>query len=295
MKIIKQFLSLTLISFALITFSQNAIVVTVSPAPVSMDTQRSFTVVIPQTNLKDVKKDWLKYLSKGSKGKASEVNGVYLQSGAVNKNISAAPFNIYSKVIETMAGVRLNVWLDDRSVSGRVNNGQHLAVQKFVYDFAVQQYRNAVQMELIVEKGKQKDLEKDLADLIKSEEKSVKTVSQNERSADRAKDAIATNESDIQNSTTKISDQKENVERNASDPNASKGAKKTLGELEGDKKDLQKQNEKQGQSMDNMNKENRAEERNMAISKINQQAKTAALEKQKQVVREVQIKLDNIN
>lgn len=295
MKTIKTLLFTALVSLSLTAFSQNPIVVNVSPAPISMDTLSSFAVIIPQTDLKEVKSAWLKYLSYGSKGKATELNGELLKTGAVNKNISDVPFNVYSKLMETSGGVRLLVWLDERSISKQPEQAQHLAVQKYVYDFAVQQYRTAVQKELKTELAKQKKLENELETLIKGEEKSVKTVSKNDRATERANDAISTNNADIQNSTSKISDQKDNVERNAADANASKGAKKTLRELEDDKKDLQKQNEKQGKAMDNSNKENRSEKRNMVTSKENQVAKTEALEKQKLVVHAVQIKLDNIH
>lgn len=294
MKIIKQILPIVLFSISITAFSQNPIVVTVSPAPVSMDTLRSFVVVIPQTILKDVEKDWLKYLRRGSKGKATEANGVNLQTGAVNKNISAEPFNVYSRLISTTGGVRLNVWLGEISISKVPNSGQHLAVQKYVYDFVVQQYRHAVEAELKTERAKQQKLGNDLAGYIKSEEKSTKTVNANERTTERAKDAITTNNGDIQNSTDKISDQKQNVERNASDQNASKGAKKTLAELEDEKKDLQKENEKKSEKMYDRNKENRKEVRNIENSHENQANTAAALEKQKQVVHDVQTKLDNI-
>lgn len=294
MKIIKQILFIALVILSLNGFSQNPIAVNVSPAPVSMDTQSSFVVLIPQAVLKDVKRDWLKYMNYGSPGKATEMNGENLQTGVVNKNISAAPFNIYSKLTETTEGVRLLVWLDERSISTQPSRAQHLALQKYVYDFAVQQYRLAVQKELKTEQAKQKKLENDLAGFIKGEEKSTKTVNANMRSTERTSDAITTNNGDIQNSTEKISDQKQNVERNAADPNAQKGAKKTLAELEGEKKDLQKQNETQNKKVDNKNKENRAEMRSMETSQENQANTTAALEKQKQVVRDVQIKLDNI-
>ena len=60
------------------------------------------------------------------------------------------------------------------------------------------------------------------------------------------------------------------------------------------KKDLQKKNETQGKNNDNRDKQNREEERNMVSSKEKQAAKTAAIEKQKTVVAEVQVKLDNI-
>lgn len=295
MNFIKISLLTVLVCLSQVGFSQNSIQVTVWPAPVSMDTQRSFAVVIPQAVLKEVKTNWLKYTGAGSKGKATELNGELLQTRAVNKSISGTPFNIYSRLIAISEGVRLLVWLDDRSVSTQPNRVQHLAVQKYIYDFAVQEYRKAVDKELRAEQNKQQQLENELAALIKSEEKSAKTVNRNERATERATDAIATNSGDIEKATQKIDDQKGNVERNAGDANAAKGAEKTLSGMEGDKRDLQKQNEKQSRDIDNMNKENREEERSMSAVNDTKVQVSQALEKQKLVVRAVQDKLDNIH
>ena len=277
-------------------FAQQSITVT-ADASTTKTAQQSFSVDIPQTSLKDVKNDWLKYVAVGNKGKATFVNGEYTQTGAVNKNISPNPFTINSKLIETTAGVRLTAWLAQNNISsasGVANSNQDLAVQKFLRDFALTEYRSAVKRELKNEQNKLAALEKDLTGVIKGEEKSTKTMNANERSNERAGDAIATNNSDIKTSTEKISDQKEMVQHTAADPNATKGAKKTLAEMESEKKDLQKQNETQNKNIDNRNKETRAEDRNMQTAQQNHDAKTIAIEKQKEVVAAVQTKLDNI-
>ena len=137
-------------------------------------------------------------------------------------------------------------------------------------------------------------MEKELTALIKEDEKSLKKISENQRSNERANDAIVTNNGDIQSSSDKISDQKEMVEMTASDPKAAKGAQKTLDDLEHEKKDLQKQNETEGRNMDSRNKETREEERNTTDSQQAQAVKTADIEKQKLIVHVVQTKLDNI-
>ncbi len=290
------FASFFILSFG--AFAQKQITVTETPRANSKDTmQLSFAVLIPQTTLKQTENSWLKYVATGSKGKAVVVNGDNLQTAVMNKNISPNPFDIYSKLLETTEGVRVTLWFPENNavlISKDPTSGANLAVQKYVRDFAVQEYRKAVQKELKAEQEKQKKLETELAVLIKGEEKSVKTVNENQRTTERANDAIATNNADIQNSSNKISNQKGNVESNAADANAAKGAKKTLGEMESDKKDLQKKNETQSKNIDSRDKANRAEERSMVGSQEKQAAKTAAIEKQKAVVAEVQVKLDNI-
>ena len=287
-------IALSLISISL--FAQETIMVTVDSSTASV-AQHTFSVDIPQTTIKDVKNDWQKHVASGNKGKASFVNEEYIQTGVVNKNISPDPFTMYSKLMETPVGVRLTARLELNylaSSSGVANSNQDLAVQKFLQDFAIDQYRTAVKKELNIEQKKLASLEKDLSKGIKEEEKSTKNMKENDRSNERSEDAISTNNRDINNSTDKISDQKGMVNVTASDPNATKGAKKTLAELKREKRSLQKQNESQSKKIDNRNKENREEDRNIQLAQQNNETLKVAIERQKAVVEVVQVKLNNI-
>jgi len=293
----KNMLFTLLCVISLPAFAQKLITVVAVPQPMSKDTQVFFSVEIPQVTLIDVEKDWLKYTGSGSKGKVAVVNGEYLQPDAINKNISAQPFNVHSKLMERFEGVRLTSWFTQNNaafISQDSNSDRHLAAQKYMRDFAIQEYRQAVQNELSIEQDKLKHLEQELAALIKGEEKSVKKINENERSTERANDVITTNNSDLQRSSEKIYDQKEMVEQTASDPNANKGARKTQSDLEKEKKNLQKQNETKARNNDSRDKENRKEARSIADTRQLQEIKTADIEKQRQKVHEVQTKLDNI-
>lgn len=288
----KTFFILLLMIISSFLDAQSPIQVSVFPAPVSMDTQRSFVVVIPQTVSKAVEPDWINYLSKKSKGKSSNSNGEIIQLGVVHPNISASPFNVFSKLMDTNDGVRLLVWLDDRSLSTTSNSAQHLAIQKYVHDFAVMEYRQVVRKELKEAQHAMAKMESDLARLIRDDEKSYQTISENDRRTVKANDAMVTNTGDIAHASEKIVEQKDNVDRNAADPNALKGSNKTLDEMESDKKTLQRQNEKQGKSIDDMNKENREEERNLREGIGLKKLKEKELAKQKLLVQSVQ---DNLN
>jgi hypothetical protein len=62
--------------------------------------------------------------------------------------MKTCPKNGVLTLVDTKEGVRLNVWLNESSRTTVPNSGQHLAVQKYVYDFALSQYRDAVKEEL---------------------------------------------------------------------------------------------------------------------------------------------------
>jgi hypothetical protein len=293
----KNILIASLILFTLSAYAQVPLVVGMVPQTTDNATQISYVVLIPQAKLKGVEKNWNSYLTHDSKGWSSDDNGVHTQKNVLVKNISPDRFEMYSRMNETAEGVHLSAWLTQNGralVSDAPDSGLDLAAKKYVYDFAIGQYREAVQVELKMEQEKQKKMEGELADLLKSKEHSIETVNENEREEKRTSAAIDVTNKDIDNASLDIHDQKQMVKTTASDPNAMKGAEKTLGNLEDDKQDLQKDNRKRNEHLDELEKENRGEARAMNTNEQDMALKTAAIEAQKQTVREVLAKLGNI-
>ena len=283
---------------SLASFAQQPILVTMESLGAKDNFRNSFTVDIPDVSLKDVERDWLRTVGKRAKGNASVVNGEHIQGGAVNKNISPEPFTVYSKLIETSAGVRVIAWLGQDSIvssPGMTNANQDLAVQKFMGDFAMSAYCEALEEELKTEQHKLRDFEREMSKAIKSEEKSIKTIMKNERSNDKDNAAIATNKRKIQMTIERITEQKEMVNLTAADPNANKGAKKTLATLEDKKKDLQKENEKTVKDIDNRNKEMRAAKREEDAAQQVYETKLALVESQREVVNAIKLKVAAIS
>jgi chromosome segregation ATPase len=169
-----------------------------------------------------------------------------------------------------------------------------LAAQKFVRDFAIAQYKLAIKKDVEAEEDKLKKLEKEQNDLIKSEEKSNKKINDNQRSIQRANDNIRIANEELKRKDGQISEQKLMVERTVKDENANKGAKKTLKELENDKKKLQKERDGEDKNIDKWNKETREEERNITDMKEQQKLKTVDINKQKETLKAVEQKLNNV-
>jgi hypothetical protein len=282
---------------SLFAFSQKEIKVEEAPRAMSKGTYNAFTVLIPQTTLKEAAKKWEKYFTDGSKEKPVEVNGEVSITANLVPNISPNPLIIYSKMLETVDGLQLAVWFtenDSAFISSQLNVEQGLAAQKFVRDFAVAQYKLAIKKDVEVEEDKLKKLENEQNDLIKSEEKSNKKINDNKRSIQRANDNIRIANEDLKRKDGQISEQKLMVERTAKDENANKGAKKTLKELENEKKQLQKKRDGEDKDIDKWNKEIREEERNIADMKEQQKLKLVEINKQKEAVKAVEQKLNNI-
>jgi len=199
--------------------------------------------------------------------------------------------------VGTPAGVRLSAWLTRNSlafVDKESVTGQDLAVKKYLRDFAVEQYRCAVKDELKSEQSKLKDMEKSMRGLEKSGDRSGRAVSSNERSKERTGKAMATSKSDIDQKSANIEGQRDMVDATASDANANKGAYKTMKEMKGDKKNLEKLNESQGKDMDDLDAGTRQAERQVALSLQGQAAMQEKINAQRAHVGAVQAKLNAI-
>ena len=264
---------------------------------VSMDSQGFVSIMIPQTQQRDVQRDWVKYAGHQSKGKAVIVNGDNVQYGATNKNISPGQFDISCRLLGSNDGVRTTVWLTDINsleVSKELIANRNIALQKYVRDFGVQEYRQAVLDQMKAEQQKQAGMENQLAKLVKDEEKASMKAEENKRSIIKANDAILVNNRDIQSMNAQIESQKGMVESIASDANASKGAKKTLAEKENDKRSIQKSNDRLGKNIETWKNEIRASEKIIADDQQKEATGKVAIENQKQIIMLIKTKLDGI-
>lgn len=294
----KKFLLLFVLSVPFLVWAQSTIAVEQSAQTFSRGEQPSYRVLIPGGKLKDVSNDWNKYLKTKSKGKVEELNGEFVIYGAVNKNVAADGFNVFSKLLETTEGVQLTAWFmrsDSTFMSWKTDENQSKAVEKYMSDFAAAEYRDVVGTELKGEQKKLDELEKELKGFINDEEKSSKNINESERTIERTKTEIKTNEGDQKLKNDQVTKQKAVVESLKATPgDAYKEADKTLKGFENELKKLINENEKMHKQIDKAEKDIREERRNIDKSRQDQNAKRADIDKQRAVVKQVQEKLDGI-
>lgn len=289
-------LALSLLA-SIFSFCQTQVLIEDTLRSMSKGRFNGFITVVPKAVLKDIEKDWAKYLAEGGKAKPVAVNGEINMVGALVKNISPKPLNIYSKLLETLDGVKLSAWFTENDsvfISKDSIGEQRLAVQKYLRDFVIRELKQTATAELNNEKDKQFSLEKELSSLIKLEEKSNKKINENQRAIEQAKEETTSINSDVQRKDDQIYAQKEMVQSTATDANANKGAKQTLKNLGKDKKKLRKQIELLSKNIDRLNTQIRDEQRNIANVKQQQELKISDLEKQKQIIRNGEGKLNSI-
>jgi len=281
-------------------FAQVNIVVEETDREFSRGTKPAFVVEIPENKLKDVERDWVKYLNTNSaKGfKPETVNGEVIMRGAQNKNLSPSPVVVYSRLLETPAGVRLTAWLsldDSTFISKATGTDIDIAANKYVRDFAVEQYKEVVKRELGREVDKLKKMEGELKGFVSDEDKAKKKINANDREIERNRSQIAINRGDETRKNEQISTQKAVVDNTRQAyGNTNKEAKKALDDLEKERKKIQSSSEKLNKEIDNLQKEIREEERKITQSQQAQSQKSDEIEAQKRVVRATEDKLNGI-
>lgn len=291
-------LFLTATTLPFLTSAQQKIKILQLIQTCSKGEQSAYQTIIPQATLKDVEKNWKTYIKTKSKGKVEERNGEIFIYGAVNKNLAPEGFNLFSTLLETTEGVLLTAWFmrnDSVFISRETAPDKTLAAEKYLYDFAIAEYKAAVKNELNAENKKLTALESDLKQLINDEEKANKKINENQRAINRTRTEIRTNENDQRLKQDQITKQKITVEslKNASD-DAQKAAEKTLKRLENELKKLVNENERLYKQIDKAEKEIREQQRNIDRSKQDQYLKRSDIDKQKMLCKSIEDKLNNI-
>jgi hypothetical protein len=288
-----------LISFA--ASSQVVIEVKTTKAQMSKGNQPCYVVQIPQAELKTVQQNWIKKLQEGNKSKVKELNQELVFIGAAKPELIADSINIYSILIQADSAIALNVFVEiDSAFFGPSEDKTLLAndkidndIKKYVRDFAVAQYRLAVEDELELEQKNLKTLENDLEKLEKEEDNLKKDnsslendIEDSEREINEIGRNITLKDQEIQTHNTSILSLSTDVEK--------KAAQEKQKQLEKEKKGLEKD---QGKARDNISScKSKIEKNEKAIkdSEEQQNLKKDEIASQTNVVDQVQVKLNGI-
>ena len=192
---------ITIAAFAMpaLAFAQKNIAITETTKNMSAGSQNCYVFLIPQADLKDVQNDWKKYVKKDAKGKPEDSNGETKMIGAVNKNISPLPINIYATFLQTSDGIQMSAWFADGTnfISTQANSDRSVGVQNYLHNFAVQEYKDVVKSQLEQEQKKQKDLEKVYDGFVKDQKKAENNISSHNKDIEKLQNKIADEQKNI--------------------------------------------------------------------------------------------------
>jgi len=181
-------------------FAQQDLVITESVKNMSVGNQSCYVLLIPGSTLKDVTDDWKKYIKKDTKAKPTESNGETSIMGAMVKNISPNPINIYATFLETSNGVQLSAWFSDGAnfISTQANSDRSVAVQNYLHNFGVQEYKDVVKYQLDQEQKKQKEMEKVYDGFVKDQKKAENNIASHNKDIEKLQGKIADEQKNIQ-------------------------------------------------------------------------------------------------
>ena len=199
----KKTIVIAALALPVVSFAQKEIVITETVKAMSGGSQNCYVMLIPQAAAKDVIDDWKKYIRKDSKAKPLETNGEISILGALSKNISPNPINIYATFLESKDGVQISVWVNDGEVfiSSKANSDRSVAVHNYLHIFGVQEYKDVVKYQLDLEQKKQKELEKAYEGYVKDQKRAESNIASHKKEIEKLEGKIVEEQQNIQKAT----------------------------------------------------------------------------------------------
>lgn len=138
-----------------------------------------FNVTIPEASYDRVLKNWIKAQESGTKSKVQTENGEMTIFGAIIREISSAPVNVYSRLMneDTLSRLMVSIELKkDQYVEAAVGDIQLTSARNYLKEFAKDQYIDFIKDELAAEEKILRDLKQELGSLENSKAKNQKTA-----------------------------------------------------------------------------------------------------------------------
>ncbi|HXH18636.1 MAG TPA: hypothetical protein VNJ07_06090 [Chitinophagales bacterium] len=266
---------------------------------ISRGEQPGLKVDIYEAEKKKVESKWSKAIRKETKSKVANVNNEISIHGTLLKQISLKPLNVYSIINQYDDHIELNAFFESENsfLTKEKHETEYLAARKFLRDFAVEAYREVVQMQIKTEEKKLSSLERELDDLVKENDKLHKKINEEKRSIDNAKEKIVTSELDQERVKKQVQEQKMQVSQiisNHSSKEVVKEAEKKLKNWEAEVAKLEKQEDSLHRDINKSEAAIREAERGISANGQAMQLKQNEITRQKQVVYNYQKKWESI-
>jgi hypothetical protein len=296
------FVAIFILAFSMTGRAQEKIEVTNIQALMSKGLQTCYAVAIPEADRNIVQQNWIKKLQEGVKNKVKTINQELVLSNVVKSELSKDTMTIYSLIIQREENrVILNVFFEiGGAFFGPKEDKTDLAsdqtdnnIKNYIRSFAVEQYRLAVSNELEGEHKVMESLQDDLKKLVKEEESMTRENSSYENDIDKTEREIKQIESNIDLKNKEILSNNTGMltitgeaEKKAADEKQ-KNLEKERNKLEKDRSRAKDDISSYKSKIDKNNK-------NIEESKKSQAEKQEDIDKQAEIVKQVQAKLDGI-
>lgn len=150
------------------TIAQEPINITQDSLRIGNNLVPGISVNIPEAGYETTLKDWIKIQQSGTKSTVVTENEEMTIFGAIIKDISANPVNIYSKLSGKDSALNLQVAIElkkDLFIEKSSGEDEFLKARNFLHNFARDEYIGIVNQQVKAEEKKLRDLEKELSSL----------------------------------------------------------------------------------------------------------------------------------
>lgn len=289
-------LSIALNFLAITTQAQVILTVKEESRNMSKGSNNAFVIEVPQTKATDLKKDWQKFLKDNGKLKIDDEKGeLYTLNASISK-ISTNQLNHYALFTENATAATLVAFfqIKDTFVSSVNNQTTAANITALVREFGKAAYTNAVEDEIKTEKKALKKLENELESFLKDEDKAKGSIAELKQKIEQNGTEIKVKKQEQELKQKEIMAQKEKIIGISLHKEEQKLQKKLISRMDSDKKKIIKA--QSNLLKDIYKNESKIRETESEIVKIKekQTAKTAEINKQKDVSQQVQNKLEAI-
>jgi hypothetical protein len=296
MKSIKSLLLLTFTSLSAFMFAQKPIIVTEDSMAYGTNKYPGFVVSIPEVNYDRTLKEWTKELQSGTKSKVVNENGELSIFGAIIKDISPTPINIYSKLLNKDSLLNLLVSIElkkDQYVERATGDAELTATKAYLNKFAKNQYIDFIKDEVQVENKKLNDLKSDLNSLQNEKSKLQKSIQSNRTTINSERDNIVLQNTELTKLTAEILTQ--NNQFTSMEEGAAKEEKASyIKDLEKNKKKIMRDIESSENKVSKANNEITDAERDIPKNEANQDIAREKVSQQEAVLKRYEEKLNNV-
>jgi low affinity Fe/Cu permease len=278
--------------------AQDTLQVTEVQKTFSKGQHTGFSVYIPQAKQKDVTSDWKKYQREKNKSDYNEVKGEYILSKTIIPEISSDSIIVYSIVSAGTTQINLTAFVtgnDSVFYNSSINPNISGKINTYIRNFAVHQYRKAVNDELTLEQKTLKSIEEDIESLEKDNEKMEKKIKNNERDINNLESEIKSNLNEQEINSKAIYHQQQVIATFLEKSDLKSQEEDKLKDLEKIKKKLVKQNNGFHNDIDDLEADNKSLKKKIAVNEDETiPLKKSDKDKQRLKIANVEVKLKGI-
>lgn len=284
----KHIYSLLALAFILTigTKAQNPIEVSDDFLQIGNGSVPGYTVIIPEADYENTKKEWIKLLEGGTRSKVDDNKSMISIFGAKVKPVSDGPVNVYSKLMEEAGAIKLQAAFETEK-DKYLGSAEYANARKYLFDFAQGQYVSLVNNQLDAEKKILRNLESDLNALERDQEKIEKSDNDNQETIETERQRLA----DLQDELANLD---ESTYQGESVTGMGAPTPDDLKDIEKNRKKLNKEIRSAEKDIQDAQRDMAANDRELPDVMSRQDEARRKVEEQQAVVQKLEDKLDNI-